>query len=159
MDDSTSWLTQESYDRLTKELEELEGPKRAEIVKRIELAREEGDLKENGGYHAAREEQGKIEGRINQLKNMLENAQVGEAPISDTVVPGVVVVATIAGDPEEFLLGNREIAEDTDIDVYSEHSPLGQAVLGLKKGDKASYTAPNGKEIKVQVKGIKPFTG
>ena len=76
MNNSNVWLTQESFDRLTNELNERSGALRSEITKRIELAREEGDLKENGGYHAAREEQGKNEARIRQLKQMLENAQI-----------------------------------------------------------------------------------
>ena len=70
--DSAPWLTQEAYDRLKKELDERSGPGRAEIIDRIEQAREEGDLKENGGYHAAREEQSKNEGRIQELKSLLE---------------------------------------------------------------------------------------
>ena len=77
MSTEITWLTQEAYDRLEQELEERSGPRRAEITKRIEAAREEGDLKENGGYHAAKEEQGKNEARIRQLKQLLENSQVG----------------------------------------------------------------------------------
>ena len=75
-----TWLSQDAFDRLQLELAELEGPRRADIVKKIAAAREEGDLKENGGYHAAREEQGKLEGRIRQLKHMLEHAHVGINP-------------------------------------------------------------------------------
>ena len=81
-----SWLTQEAFDRLTVELADLQGPRRAEIVKKIADAREEGDLKENGGYHAAREEQGKLEGRIRQLKHMLEHAHVGVNPDAESGV-------------------------------------------------------------------------
>ena len=77
---ATTWLTQESYDRLSAELEELSGPARADIAKKIESAREEGDLKENGGYHAAKDEQGKIEARIRQLTQLLRNSTVGEPP-------------------------------------------------------------------------------
>lgn len=123
-----AWLTQEAYDRLKKELDHLSGPYRQEIVDRIEQARSEGDLKENGGYHAAREEQGKNEGRINQLTQLLENAQVGEAPADDGVIEaGMVVTADIAGDEMTFLMGSREVAEDLtggeDIEVFSERSP------------------------------------
>ena len=74
------WLTQEAYDRLQAELENLKGPARAEISQRIADAREEGDLRENGGYHAAREEQSKAEARIVQLEDMLSRAKVGEQP-------------------------------------------------------------------------------
>src|SRR5690242_4902338 len=143
-----TWLTQEAYDRLSNELEELSGPARTEIAKRIEAAREEGDLKENGGYHAAKDEEGKIEGRIRQLTQLLRTAQVGETPESHGVVePGVVVTALVAGGEERFLLGSREIAGNADLDVYSEQSPLGAAIIGLKIGEKTTYAAPNGRDI------------
>ncbi|HWH26613.1 MAG TPA: transcription elongation factor GreA [Pseudolysinimonas sp.] len=158
---ATTWLTQESYDRLNAELEELSGPARADIAKKIEAAREEGDLKENGGYHAAKDEQGKIEARIRQLTQLLRTATVGEAPVSHGVVEiGTVVTAKIAGDTTTFLLGSREIADDaSDIEVYPATSPLGEAILGLKVGDKASYTAPSGKEIAVEVTDVATYTG
>src|SRR3954449_43551 len=90
--DNVTWLTQGAYDRLKDELDFLAGEGRAEIVKRIEAAREEGDLKENGGYHAAKDEQGKLEARIRQLTQLLREAQVGEAPTSAGVAgPGMVV--------------------------------------------------------------------
>ena len=99
---ATTWLTQESYDRLSAELEELSGPARVDIAKKIEAAREEGDLKENGGYHAAKDEQGKIEARIRQLTELLRTATVGEPPESHGVVElGTVVTAKIAGDTDE----------------------------------------------------------
>ena len=147
-----TWLTQEAADRLAAELTELEGPLRAEIIKKIETARSEGDLKENGGYHAAREEQGKIEGRIRQLKHMLENAHIGTPPASESGVVGLGMLVTvdIAGDEIKFLLGSREISNG-DVDVYSEKSPLGAAVLGAKVGQSVKYTAPNGKQIEVAV--------
>ena len=157
---ATTWLTQESYDRLSAELEELSGPARADIAKKIESAREEGDLKENGGYHAAKDEQGKQEARIRQLTQLLRTAQVGEAPESSGVVePGTVITAVIAGDEERFLIGSREIAGDSELDVFSESSPLGAAILGLKVGDSTSYTAPNGREIAVQVTGVDTWGG
>ncbi|MEV4900779.1 transcription elongation factor GreA [Citricoccus sp. NPDC055426] len=157
--DNAPWLTQEAYDRLKQELDHISGPGRQEIIDRIEQAREEGDLKENGGYHAAREEQSKNEGRIIELKHLLETAQVGAAPADNGVVePGMVVEAKIAGDLETFLFGNREIADDKDsITVYSERSPLGAAIHGSKVGDKLSYAAPNGKDIAVEVVSAKPY--
>lgn len=156
----TAWLTQEAFNRLQGELEQLSGPGRAEVVKKIEQARSEGDLKENGGYHAAKEEQGKIEARIRQLTELLRDAHVGESPEDNGVVePGMLVVAKIAGEKTTFLLGSREVAGDTDLDVFSEKSPLGAAIQGHKAGDKISYTAPNGKDIKVEVISAKPFLG
>ncbi|MBD8062560.1 transcription elongation factor GreA [Oceanitalea stevensii] len=157
---ATTWLTAEAYNRLKAELEHLTGPGRAEITERIEAARAEGDLKENGGYHAAREEQGKMEGRIVQLTELLRNAQVGEAPADDGVVEsGMVVTAKVAGEQEVFLLGSREAAQDVDVEVLSERSPLGAAIVGKKAGDSVTYTAPNGKEIAVEIVKVKPFTG
>ena len=157
---AATWLTQEAYDRLTAELAHLEGAGRDEVVSRIAAARDEGDLKENGGYHAAKEEQGKIEARIRQLTALLRDAHVGEAPADDGIVePGMIVVARIAGDEESFLLGSREIAGDSDLDVFSEKSPLGAAIVGHKEGDKLSYTAPNGKDITVEIMSAKPYAG
>ncbi|HLU63529.1 MAG TPA: transcription elongation factor GreA [Protaetiibacter sp.] len=158
---TTTWLTQESFDRLKAELVELEGPARIDIAKKIELAREEGDLKENGGYHAAKDEQGKIEARILQLKQLLRTAVVGEPPAADgTVAPGTLVTAKIAGEVSTFLLGNREIAADAeDLDVYPESSPIGQAIVGHVVGDTLSYTAPNGREIPVEIIKVEVYTG
>ncbi len=158
---SVTWLTQEAYDRLTAELEHLKGPARVDIAKKIEEARLEGDLRENGGYHAAKEEQGKQEARIRQLQGLLENSQVGDAPVNldDGVQPGMVVSVDLAGEEMEFLLGSREVGGDTDLDVYSEKSPLGAAILGRKIGDKTSYAAPNGREIPVTIIKAKPYTG
>jgi transcription elongation factor GreA len=159
-DATVTFLTQEAYDRLAAELEHLSTTGREEIAKRIEIAREEGDLKENGGYHAAKDEQGKQEARIRTLKQLLKDAKVGDAPESHGVVePGTVVTALIAGGEEVFLLGNREIAVDSDLDVYSEASPLGAAILGLSEGAKASYTAPNGREIPVEIVKVETYTG
>ena len=154
----TNWLTQEAYDRLTAELETLRTTGRDDIAKKIELAREEGDLKENSGYHAAKEEQGKIEGRIGQLAALLRDANVGDAPSNGVVEPGAVVTATIAGDKNVFLIGNREMAGDSDLSVYSGQSPLGAAILGLKAGDKASYEAPNGKKIQVSISKVETYS-
>lgn len=159
-DTQVTFLTQEAYDRLAAELEELSTTGREEIAKRIEAAREEGDLKENGGYHAAKDEQGKQEARIRTLQALLKDATVGEAPTSTGVVePGTVVTAVVAGGEEVFLLGSREIAANSDLDVYSEASPLGAAIIGLKEGEKSSYTAPNGREIAVEIVKVETYDG
>ncbi|MGW9632015.1 transcription elongation factor GreA [Agromyces sp. NPDC055520] len=159
-DVSVTWLTQEAYDRLAAELDHLSTHGREEIAKRIESAREEGDLKENGGYHAAKDEQGKMEARIRQLKELLRTAEVGDAPESTGVVEaGTVITAVIAGDEETFLIGSREIAGDSELDVWSTQSPLGAAILGLKIGDATSYTAPNGREIAVEITRVETWGG
>lgn len=155
----TTWLTQESFDRLKAEYEQLTTKGRAEIASKIEAAREEGDLKENGGYHAAREEQSKQEARIRQLENILRTAHVGEAPADDGIVePGMVVTADIAGKEMTFLLGSREIG-DLDLKIFTASSPLGEAIIGKSVGDKTSYTAPTGKEIPVKIKKASPYVG
>ncbi|HET7534141.1 MAG TPA: transcription elongation factor GreA [Nocardioidaceae bacterium] len=162
-DQNVIWLTQEAFDKLQEELEHLRGPVRSEVIARISAARDEGDLKENGGYHAAREEQGKVEGRIRQLEDMLRRAEVGETPADDGVVePGMKVTTRFVGDEEveTFLLGAREMADGlAEIEVYSPQSPLGSAIIGFKKGDTVTYEAPNGKELKVEIVDAVPFTG
>ncbi len=155
---AAGFLTKEAYDRLKAELDQLTGEGRLNIARKIEEAREEGDLKENGGYHAAREEQGKMEARIRQLQELLHNAVVGETPPDDGVVePGMIVTVEIFGDKETFVLGNREIA-DGDLQVFSEKSPMGAAVNGKAVGDMTSYEAPNGKTIEVKILKAKPYT-
>lgn len=155
-----TWLTQEAFDRRKAELEQLEGEGRSEIAKRIEAAREEGDLKENGGYHAAKEEQGKIEARIRVLKELLRTAKVGTPDDDGIVEPGCIITARIQGDEEVFLLGSREILDDSagELSVYSEASPLGEAINGHKVGDTVSYTAPNGREISVTIDKVQPYS-
>jgi len=153
-----SYLTQAAHDRLKAELEELSGPGRTEIAKRIEAAREEGDLRENGGYHAAKEEQGKMEARIRQLTQLLENAIIGETPADDGVVePGMMVTVEMLGDEETFLLGSREISDES-IQVFSEKSPIGAAVNGASVGDTVTFEAPNGKQVEVKVVHTTPYT-
>ncbi|RNM12967.1 transcription elongation factor GreA [Nocardioides pocheonensis] len=160
---TTVWLTQAKYDALQAELEELRGPGRAAVVQKVSDARDEGDLKENGGYHAAREELGKLDGRIAQLEDMLKRAQVGETPADDGIVePGMVVTYRFVGDDEEerFLLGAREMkGDDDDLEVYSPQSPLGEAINGKQKGDTVEYVAPNGKTLKVEIVEARPYEG
>ena len=157
--ENVTWLTQEAFDRLQHELDYLTGEGRAEIVSRIEAAREEGDLKENGGYHAAKDEQGKREARIRQLQQLLESAEVGQAPPDDGIVePGMLVTARVDGDEVRFLLGSREAAEE-DLEVFSEKSPLGAAINGKRAGETATYATPKGKELTVEIIEAKPYAG
>ena len=162
MTDTTAatWLTQEAYDRLKAELEQLETVGRKEIADRIAAARDEGDLKENGGYHAAKEEQGKQEGRIRQLTDLLRKARVGEPPTTATTAElGTVITIRFQGDDEteKFLLGSREIAGTTDLAVYSPESAMGSAILGAEPGTSVTYQAPNGRDITVEVVAVEPF--
>jgi transcription elongation factor GreA len=160
-------LTQAAYDRLRDELEQLLLVARKDIAKRIQEAREEGDLKENGGYHAAKEEQGKIESRINRLEEILANAEIGVANSADGIVKqGLMVSCKLNGRDTEFFLGSHEIFEGTkfeeqidegELDVFSPDSPIGQEIMGKKVGESVSYKAPNGKEITVEIIGLKEF--
>ncbi|HET9648469.1 MAG TPA: transcription elongation factor GreA [Microlunatus sp.] len=158
------WLTPEAYQKLQDELDHLTGAGRAEVSAKIAQAREEGDLRENGGYHAAREEQGQQEARIRQLTDMLRRAQVGDAPVNtDEVVPGTQVTIAFDGDDSDtdtFVLGSRELLgldDSVDTNVYSPQSPLGAAIMGKKKGDAVSYVAPNGKSINVTIIKVDAF--
>ena len=160
-DDTYTWLTQEAYDRLKAELEHLAGPGRIEIAQKIEAARAEGDLRENGGYHAAKDQQGMQEARIRQLTHILQNARVGEAPRTEGVVgPGMTVTVRFERDDEEvtFLLASREEV-GAPIDVYSPKSPLGSAINGKKVGDTATYTLPNGRSTTVEILDAVPYGG
>lgn len=142
----THQLSQAAYDRLKSEYDELTTIGRVEIARKIEAARELGDLSENGDYHAAKEEQGKMEGRIAHLGSMLENAEiVTDAGGGDTVGAGSVVSIRYEGDDEveRYLIGSIEERHD-DLDVISPTSPLGSALMGAKAGDSVQYQAPGG---------------
>ena len=156
----TQWLTQAQYDLLAYELKERIEVKRVEIARLIDAARQEGDLRENGGYHAARNEQSMNETRIQVLQEMLEHAEVGDTPADDGIVePGMVVTAIVAGREQTFLLGSRDAGGDLGIQVFSAQAPLGAAVIGHKAGDKLSFEAPTGRMIDVEIIEAKPFEG
>jgi transcription elongation factor GreA len=159
---TTTWLTAEAHARLQTTLEELTGPVRADIVRKIEAARDEGDLKENGGYHAAKEEQGKLEARIKQLTALLRDVRVGEVPSGDVVEEGCLVTVDYGDDDlETFLFANRENATDEGgkigtLDVYSPESPIGQALVGRRRGDQVTFGP---RSITVTVKDVAPYEG
>jgi transcription elongation factor GreA len=159
-DESVNWLTRETYDRLKAELDHLSGPGRADIAKKIEAARDEGDLSENSGYHAAKDEQGQMEARILTLQHILEDARVGSPPRTVGVVgPGMTVTIRFIKDGDEvtFLLASRE-ETGAPIDVYSPRSPLGAAIMGKKVGEKANYSLPNGRTTTVEIVDVVPYT-
>jgi transcription elongation factor GreA len=141
-------LTRDTYARLQAELEDLKTRGRVQIAKAIEAARALGDLSENGDYHAAKDSQGKMEARIRQLEAMLENASIVDseaAGAAGTVTTGVVVSLRYVGDDdvEDYLLGSIEERREGH-SVISPNSPLGQALMGHKAGDKVDYEAPSG---------------
>ena len=158
---SKTWLSQDAYDRLQAELDELIAARPA-IAAEINARREEGDLKENGGYHAAREEQGQQEARIRQLQELLNNAKVGEAPKqSGVALPGSVVKVYYdddKSDTETFLIATRqEGVSDGKLEVYSPNSPLGGALIDAKVGETRSYQVPNGNTVKVTLVSAEPY--
>lgn len=155
----TKWLTQAQYDSIKSELRDRVEQKRPQIARLIEAARQEGDLKENGGYQAAREEQSMNETRILQLEDILKHSEVGETPKDDGVVePGMLVTAVIMGREEQFLLGSRDAKGGLEVAIYSPEAPLGKALLGASQGDTVTYQAPNGKDISVEILNVTPYT-
>jgi transcription elongation factor GreA len=162
----TIWLTKEAHAKLQQELAELRGPVRQAIIDRISSSRDEGDLKENGGYHAAKDEQGKVEDRIRQIEDMLRRAEVGTPADDGTVSPGMKVSYKYVGDDEveELLLGAQEIKkalepDDASIAVVSPQSPLGSAIIGARKGDTVTYATPTGKDLQVEIIDAVPYAG
>jgi transcription elongation factor GreA len=132
-------LSPAAYERLKAEFDDLTTRGRIEVANKIERAREEGDLKENAGYHAAKDEQGHMEGRIRQLEHLLENAEIVEGALIYTVV----YEGDSEDDAERYLIGNMEEQVD-GADVISRTSPLGQALDGAEAGATLTYEAPNG---------------
>jgi transcription elongation factor GreA len=156
MTEHKTWLTQDAFDRLKAELEDRTGPQRVEITKRIELARQEGDLSENAGYHAAREAQGMNEARIRHLSHFLEHAEIGAPEVEDGVaaVGRIVIVEFDDGEQEKFLLGSRVESAPEGAEVLSPSSPLGAAVIGKRVGDDVTYALANGRSVTVTIADI-----
>jgi transcription elongation factor GreA len=151
-------LSQEAYDRLQAELEDLRTRGRIDIARAIEAARALGDLSENGDYHAAKDAQGKMEARIRQLEAMLSDAEIvdGAAASSGKISTGMVVALRYAGDDdvERYLVGSIEERRE-GVSVVSPHSPLGQALIGKEEGDRFSYEAPSGPlEVEIVEVGV-----
>ncbi len=140
-------LSSDAHRRLSDELKDLSTRGRIEIARKIETARELGDLSENGDYHAAKEEQGKMEGRIMQLEAILLDAVIVDGPTGDggTVATGSVVTVLYQGEsePERLLVGSIEEQRE-DVLVVSPRSPLGEALLGGVPGDQVTFEAPSG---------------
>jgi transcription elongation factor GreA len=148
-------LSRDAYERLQSEYDDLTGRGRIEIARKIEVARELGDLSENGDYQAAKEEQGRMEGRIARLATILKNHKIIDPAASDgRVSVGVVVELRYEGDSdtERFLVGSIEERKD-GVTVVSPTSPLGEALVGAKVGDVVGFEAPGGK-LRVEVVSI-----
>jgi len=151
----THHLSRAAYDRLEAELTELTTKGRVEIARKIETARELGDLSENGDYHAAKEEQGKMEGRIRHLEALIKDAEIVEGGGTEAVEAGSIVEIRYEGDDESerYLIGSIE-ERHSEVEVMSPGSPLGQALLGHRVGDVVDYETPTGKVLKVEIVGL-----
>jgi transcription elongation factor GreA len=148
----THHLSQKAFDRLKAEHDELTTVGRVDIARKIEAARELGDLKENGDYHAAKDFQGQMEARIRQLAGMIENCEIVEGTDGDIVEPGAVVQLRYDGDDDAdtFFYGSVE-ERGIEHDIISPRSPLGQALVGKKVGDKVDFESPTGAQLTVEV--------
>jgi transcription elongation factor GreA len=145
-------LSQSAYDRLKTEHDHLVSHGRTDIARKIQAARELGDLKENGDYHAAKEEQGKMEGRINHLAALLLDCEIVDVTDSDQVQTGSIVTICYEGDDdtERFLIGSIEESKGDLDGVISPGSPLGAALLERSVGDVVEYESPGG-ALKVEI--------
>ena len=142
-------LTATALERLKQEHHDLTTRGRIEVADKIERARELGDLSENGDYHAAKDEQGHMEGRIRHLESILENYELVETDDGDVVGPGKLVTVSIDGDePETYYLGSHEEKYEGATTMTPE-SALGQAITNHKVGETVSYTTPNGHQLSV----------
>jgi len=151
----THHLSQKAYDRLKAEYDELTTVGRVDIARKIEAARELGDLKENGDYHAAKDHQGQMEARIRQLAAMIENAEIVEGTDGEVVEPGAVIQLRYEGDDDAdtYFYGSVE-ERGIEHDIISPRSPLGEAIVGKKVGDKVEFTSPTGALLTVEVVSI-----
>jgi transcription elongation factor GreA len=134
-----------AYERLTAEYEDLTTRGRIQVAEKIERAREEGDLSENAGYHAAKDEQGHMEGRIRQLEHLLEDAEI----VEDQFVYTVLYEGDSPDQAERYVVGNLEEQIEGAV-LVSPSSPLGTALDGAAEGQEVVYQAPNG-SLKVTV--------
>lgn len=149
---NTTWLSEEAYERLQAELEELKTEGRREVSQEIRVARSHGDLRENAEFDAAKEKQGRMEARIRQLESLLRDARIGEAEDVGEVAPGLVVTLRIDGQEETYLVGSREDHHDSH-EILSADSPIGRAVLGRAVDESVEVEAPVG-SFTVTVTGI-----
>jgi transcription elongation factor GreA len=151
----THHLSQKAYDRLKAEHDELTTVGRVDIARKIEAARELGDLKENGDYHAAKDHQGHMEARIRQIASMIENCEIVESSDGEIVDPGAVVQLRYEGDDDidTYFFGSVE-ERGVEHDIISPGSPLGEALAGRKLGEKVTFTSPTGADLTVEIVAI-----
>ena len=134
-------MSRAAYERLRAELDDLTTRGRIEVAEKIERAREEGDLRENAGYHAAKDEQGHMEGRIRQLEHLLENAEI----VDDRSVYTIVYEGDRDDQAERYLVGHIEEDPIDGVEIISPSSPLGAALVASgNAGGEVTYQAPTG---------------
>ncbi len=140
-----TWLSQDAYERLQEEVEQLRTEGRLRMALAIEEARSHGDIRENAEYAAAKDEQGKMEARIRHLEQLLRNARVGEEVTrADVVSPGLIVTLEIGGEEETYFVASSREERHDRYEVLSTSSPIGRAVLGAAAGETVSAEAPTG---------------
>jgi transcription elongation factor GreA len=137
------YITKEGLSKLKDELKELVEVKRPEVAERIRQAREMGDISENAEYDAARQEQTFLEGRIEELEEIIKNAKVSEGGSTGQVEVGTKVTVHIDGSEETFQIVGAPEANPLESKI-SHESPLGSSMLGKKVGDKIQVEAPIG---------------
>lgn len=144
---SIHYLTPASLKNLQEEKEEIENKKIPEIAKRIDEAKQQGDLSENAEYHQAREDMSWTQGRLIEIDQILQNAQIfNKSDGKDDVALGSTVVVKVAGKEKEFtIVGPQEVNPTKG--YISNESPLGEALLGHSKGDKVNINTPAGKQV------------
>ena len=144
---ASNHLSRSAFERLQAEHYDLTTRGRIEVAQKIEAARLLGDLSENGDYHAAKDEQGHMEGRIRQLEHFLEHAEIIETGAEGVVAAGTIVTIMYEGDTaddaETYLVGHME-EKTGDLDIMSPQSPIGAALMGAAEGTWVEYQAPNG---------------
>lgn len=160
-DQPSAVLTREAFERLRQELEELTGEGRRRMAERLLHAREHGDIRENAEYDAAKDEQGLMEARIRELQRLLKDPEIVQAP-TEADVAGPGILATLRPVDEEhpedevYLLAATKEERAPGARTVSVSSPLGQALLGRRVGDRITYQAPGGL-FAYEVVALEPF--
>ena len=143
------YLTEEGAKKLRAELEELEGPKRKEIARRLREAIQQGDLSENADYIKSKEDQGFLEGRIQELKELLSNAAIieeGGSSDGHVSLGSWVTIQEKGNDPEKYQLVGHTEANPRKGRI-SNQSPIGTALMGGMQGDKVTVETPGGETV------------
>ena len=156
MNDEKEYLSQEKFDELKNELEYLRSIGRKKVLTDLEYAKSLGDLSENAEYHEARSKQAELEDRVAVLETLLKSAVIVSHHDADTVSMGSIVTVKKSGEKEDLkleIVGTEEA--DLSIGKLSNKSPLGQAIMGKKKGEIAIMKKPNGEETSFTITSVR----